>query len=108
MQCNCQLVYSRVNKLLTLGILVYTYVIATSLYTRWVSITLLLLFLIGRGVLLTTTYHGSRTTTRDTTSYFLCITYKAALSAGFDWLEYTGVAGENYIKAAVGSEGIVY
>jgi len=35
----------------------------------------------------------------------LCVAYKAALSAGFDWLEYTDVAGENYIKAAVGNEG---
>ena len=79
---------------------------ATSLNTRKVqNITLLLCLCVGRGVILTTTYNGSRTTTRDTTSYFLCITYKAALSAGFDWLEYTGVPGEDYIKAAVGNEG---
>ena len=62
----------------------------------------MLLFLVGRGVLLSSKYHGS---TRYSTSYLLCITYKAALSAGFDWLEYTGIAGQNYIKAAVGNDG---
>ena len=57
---------------------------------------------VGRGALLTSTYQYS---TQYDDSYLLCITYKAALSAGFDWLEYTGIAGENYIKAGVGNEG---
>lgn len=58
--------------------------------------------LVGRGVLLTSTYYYS---SYYDDSYLLCATYKAALSAGFDWLEYTGTSGENYIKAAVGNEG---
>lgn len=58
--------------------------------------------MIGRGVLLSSTYKYS---TQYDASYLLCITYKALLTAGFDWLEYTGTAGETYIKAAVGNEG---
>ena len=61
-----------------------------------------LLYIVGRGVLLSSTYRRS---TQYDDSYLLCITYKAALSAGFDWLEYTGISGENYIKAGVGNEG---
>ena len=86
-----------------LGFLFIKIFYGSQLKIHWIcakiSSSIIQLFLpVGRGVLLSSTYHSSSVDT----SYLLCVTYKAALSAGFDWLEYSG---KNYIKAAVGNEG---
>ena len=49
---------------------------------------------LGRGVLLASA---------DQTISGLCYIYKAAITAGVDWVEYTG---DSYIQVAVANEGI--
>ena len=53
-----------------------------------------LILILGRGVLLASA---------DQTISGLCYIYKAAITAGVDWVEYTG---DDYIRIAVGNEGM--